>query len=39
MSILSNSQGLLFSQISIEESKEFQATTLQGDAARQVKAG
>ncbi len=30
MSILSNSQGLLFSQISIEESKEFQATTLQG---------
>jgi FHA domain-containing protein len=30
MSILSNSQGLLFAEISIEESKELQTTTLQG---------
>jgi len=30
MSILSNSQGLLFSEISVEESKELQTTTLQG---------
>ncbi|HZE61493.1 MAG TPA: adenylate/guanylate cyclase domain-containing protein [Burkholderiales bacterium] len=30
MSILSNSQGLLFTEISMEESKELQTTTLQG---------
>ena len=30
MSILSNSQGLLFSEISIEETKELQTTTLHG---------
>ena len=30
MSILSNSQGLLFSEISVEEAKELQTTTLQG---------
>lgn len=30
MSILSNAQGLLFSEILVEESKELQATTLQG---------
>jgi hypothetical protein len=30
MSILSNSQGLLFSEIFVEESKELQTTTLQG---------
>jgi hypothetical protein len=30
MSILSNSQGLLFSEISVEESKELQTSTLQG---------
>lgn len=30
MSILSNAQGLLFTEISMEESKELQTTTLQG---------